>query len=251
MAQNADTPSLRAFQEGTYQGKPIVFWLKVLRDRNEELMSDAFDAVRSLDRDAWIAVPDLTRLVAAPFVPIRAGTDSHEVIASKLYDIAVRTEAIDILTTLGESGAPAAITLVQWALTERIAVEPFDIADDKELFIELVALDAEQRMRVAGAVSAFGPVAFPMIAALITSPDSARRKLAIAILSQDALPLAAELLHSEACDDRDLGLLVLKDMDLVVDEVQIDELARQIRTNCTLLSKFQKRPVSWPLSLRK
>jgi hypothetical protein len=248
---DADNPPIQSFQEGTYQGKPIVFWLKVLRDRDKELMPGAFEAIRSLDQEAWIAVPELTRLVASPFVPIRTGKDTREVIAAKLSDIAVRSEAIDILTSLGESGAPAAKALVQWALTERIAVEPFDVPEDKGLFIELVALDAEQRMRVAAAVSAFGPVAFPMVAALITSPDAARRKLATAILSQDALPLAAELLHSEACDDRDLGLLVLKDMDLVVEQSQIDELARQISSNCTLLSKFQRRPVSLPLSLKK
>jgi hypothetical protein len=240
-AGQQDKPIPKAFQERTYRGKPITFWLQALRDRNDDLMSSAFEAIRSLDDDAWIAVPDLTRLVAAPFVAIHASTDTREVIASKLFDIVVRAEAIDTLAWIGEPAAPATSALVDWALTERIAAGPSRSSADRELFIELVAMDTEQRMRVAGAVSAFGPAASPIVAKLLTSYDTSKRKLAVAILSQDALPIATELLRSDACAERELGLLVIKDMGLVVEQSQIDELARQLRENCTMLSKLQAR----------
>jgi len=55
---------------------------------------------------------------------------------------------------------------------------------------------------------------------LVTAPGQKRnapkRKLAIAILCQDALPVAAELWQSGSCEDRRPGLQILKDMDLVV-----------------------------------
>jgi hypothetical protein len=150
----------------------------------------------------------------------------------------VRTEAIETLAWIGEPAAPATSALVDWALTERVAWGTTKSAADRELFIELVAMDAEQRMRVAGAVSGFGPAASPIVAKLLTSYDSSKRKLAVAILSQDALPIATELLRSDACDERELGILVIKDMDLVVEQSQIDELTRQLRENCTMLSKL-------------
>src|SRR4030095_3259768 len=114
--QKRADPGLRAFKERTYQGKPIVFWLKALRARDEELLAGAFEAIRSLEGDAWVAVPDLIRVVAAPFVAIDSVKDSREVIASKLYDIAVRNEAIDTLGGIGEPAASATTTLVRWAL---------------------------------------------------------------------------------------------------------------------------------------
>jgi hypothetical protein len=194
------------------------------------------------DEDAWVAVPDLTRLITAPFAAIRVGLDSHEVIASKLYDIAVRAEAIDILRWIGEPGAPATAALIQWALTSRVAREPKrGLEEDNQLFIELVAMDAEQRMRVAGAVATFAPDAFPMVVRLLTSSDAAKRKLGVAILSQDALPVAAELLRSNVCEERETGLLILKDMDLVVPQPYLDELANQIRENCAALTKIHLR----------
>ena len=90
-----------------------------------------------------------------------------------------------------------------------------------------------------------------MVAKLLTSTDPSKRKLAVAILSQDALPIAAELLRSKLCEDRELGLLVLKDMDLVVSQAHIDELTTQIRAECSILSKGQNRPSPLPLSSRK
>jgi hypothetical protein len=238
-AVEKDDPPVRTFQERTYQGKPITFWLKALRERDEQLMSRAFEAIRSLDEDASIAVPDLMQIVAAPFIPIHIVKDPHAVIASKLYDIAVRTEAVDTLAWIGEPAAPAAPALIQWALMTRIIQGTDRTPDENELFIELVAMDAEQRMRVAGAIAAFGPKAYPRVAKLLTSSNAAKRKLSVAILNQDALPIAAELLRSNDCEERHIGLLVLQDMDLVVARSFLDELATQIRENCAMLTKVQ------------
>src|SRR5437879_2849908 len=76
LASRADEPE--------YLGKKLSFWMKVIRDRDKEMISLAFDALRSLGPEAQAAVPDLTALVAAPFTPIRIGKDSQKVIASKL-----------------------------------------------------------------------------------------------------------------------------------------------------------------------
>jgi len=233
------TPQQRLLQNRTYMGKPLTYWLQVLRDRNEEMISYAFDAIHSLGDDAWIAVPDLSRLVAAPFAPVRIGSDSRELIASKVVDITIRTEAIETLAWIGAPATPSTTALVEWAVMPRVVVGPLTTHDDLELFIELVTLDAEQRMRVAGAVAEFGPDASIAIAGLLTSSEAAKRKIAVAILSQDALPIAAELLRSNVCDDRKLGLLILKDMDLIVAQPYLDELAKQIRENCLILSKLQ------------
>ncbi len=100
-------------------------------------------------------------------------------------------------------------------------------------------MDAEQRMRVAGAVAQFGQATLPAIAKMLASTDASKRKLAVAILSRDALPVATELLRSKRCDDHELGLQILRDMDLVVSPIFIDELSRQIRENCTLVTKVQ------------
>jgi hypothetical protein len=209
--------------------KPLNYWLTVLRNRDESLLPLAFPAIRSFGPNAAAAVPDLTRLVAAPFTPIVIGKDSHEELASKLYDIAIRTEAIDTLAVIGEAASTSTRSLVDWALTPRIVVPGImRNTDDDELFIELVMMDTEQRMRVAGAVAGFGPDAAPAIAALISSHDAARRRLGVAILSQGALPIAAELLRSSNCDERALGFQIVKDMELVVAKPYLDELMQRI-----------------------
>jgi hypothetical protein len=229
----------RLFQERTYLGKPITFWLDAIRNRDANLMSNAFDAIYSLGPDAWVAVPDLTKLVAAPFAPIDIDRDSKGVVASKVYDITVRSEAVEMLGWIGPSAAPSTLTLIQWALARRIMPSAKRSAGNYELFIELVTMDAEQRMRVAGAVSQFGRETFPFIAKLLSSSDASRRKLGVAILSQDVLPVAADLLRSDVCSDRELGLTVLKDMNVVVDSASIDELSRQVQDSCSALTKFQ------------
>jgi hypothetical protein len=227
------------FQERTYHGRPLTFWLKVIRDRDEDHLSAAFDAIHSLGPDAWVAVPELARLIEAPFTTINMDRDSEEVLAAKLFDISVRSKAIETLGWIGESAAPSTSALLKWGLMKRVSPPAKHSAERDELFIELVAMDAEQRMRVAGAIAQFGSDSFPAIARMLASTDATKRKLAVAILSQDALPVATELLRSEACDDRELGLQILKDMDLVVAPSHIDELSRQIRENCTLVTKVQ------------
>jgi hypothetical protein len=147
----------RLFQERTYMGKPLTFWLKALRDRDEERMSDAFSAIYSLGDDAWVAVPELSRIVAAPFEPIRIGDDSMETVASKLYDIAIRTEAIEALGWIGKSAAPSTPSLVKWGLMQRVSPDYKRSSQNDELFIELVAMDAEQKMRVADAILRVSP----------------------------------------------------------------------------------------------
>ena len=229
----------RLFQERTYMGKSLTFWLKALRDRNEEMISDAFNAIYSLGDDAWVAVPELSRIVGAPFEPIGIGTDSTETIASKLYDISIRSEAIEALGWIGEPAAPSTPSLLKWGLTQRMVPDYKRSSQNDELFIELVAMDTEQKMRVAGAVSRLGRNTIPAVAKMLASPDFSKRKMAIAILSQDALPVATELLRSDLCEDKRLGLRIMTDMDLVVSPVYIDELAHQIAEKCGILTKVQ------------
>ncbi len=228
----------RLFQERTYLGKPLTFWLKALRDRDEENLSDAFGAIHSLGSDAWVAVPELSRVVAAPFEPIRIGSDSEETIASKLYDISVRTEAIETLGWIGEPAAASTPALIKWGLMQRISMDFKRSPDNNVLFIELVGMDAEQRMHVAGAIAQLGPDTFPLLARMLASSDAPKRKLAVAILGQDALPVATDLLESGNCEERRLGLQILKDMDLVVARAQIDELSNQIGEICSMLTKL-------------
>src|SRR5262245_604580 len=122
-AENGHNDHDQLFQERTYLGKPLTFWLKALRDRDEENLSDAFEAIHSLGTDAWVAVPELSRVVEAPFEPIRVGTDSTETIASKLYDITVRTEAIETLGWIGGPAAPSTLALIKWGLMQRISTD--------------------------------------------------------------------------------------------------------------------------------
>ena len=56
-AERAGDDRDRLFQERTYQGKPLTFWLKVIRDRDDEQLSAAFDAIHSLGPDAGSQCP--------------------------------------------------------------------------------------------------------------------------------------------------------------------------------------------------
>ena len=118
--------------------------------------------------------------------------------------------------------------LIRWALTPLVIPDLIRNPDNEELFIELVMMDTEQRLRVVGAISQFGPDASPIIAGLLSSPDAAKRKLGVAILREGALPIAVALLRSRHCDDRNLGLIILKDMDLVVAKPYLDWLQARI-----------------------
>ena len=226
--QKADDRRDHLLQERTYLGQSLTFWLQMLRDRNEDTISLAFDAVRSLGSDGWIAVPELARLVGAPFAPIDVVKDSRESIVSKVYDIAVRTEAINVLDAMGESASPATVVLIRWALMPRIVLGKGRTTDQDDLFIELVVMDADQRMRVAAAIAEFGRPAFPAVAALLTSSDASSRKLGVAILNQQALSVAGDLLRSEACDDRSVGFAIFEDLDLIVSRSFIDELRNRV-----------------------
>ena len=219
--------------EPEYLGKTLNYWIEVIRNRDEQMMPLAFEAIGSLGSAAEAAVPDLITIVTAPFSPIYIGRDSQRVIASKLYDIETRAAAIDTLTLIGESASSASAPTIGWALIPKVIPDTIRSKDDEELFIELVMMDTEHRMRVAGAIGAFGKGASPAIALLLSSKDAEKRKLGVAILSQDALPIAADLLRSPRCDDQNLGLLILRDMGLVVAKSHLDSLQQMVGCNST------------------
>jgi hypothetical protein len=112
-----------------YQGKSLSFWVQVIRDRDEKLMQIAFDALRSMGPQAWPAVPELTQMVSAPFTAIHIGKDSDEEISSKLYDIEMRSEAIDTLATIGDAASSATIPIIDWALTIRVSARDISAKD--------------------------------------------------------------------------------------------------------------------------
>src|SRR5262245_59750384 len=90
-------PWLVLNDQPTYKGRPLSYWINVIRDRNEEEIGIAFEAIRNLGPRSATAVPELTQIVAAPSAPIRLGTDSDEVVAVKLNDLELRSEAIDAM----------------------------------------------------------------------------------------------------------------------------------------------------------
>lgn len=217
--------------EPEYLGKKLSYWMIVIRERNEDMISLAFDAIRWLGPEAQAAVPDLTALIEAPFTPIRIGKDSQKTIASKVYDIEVRASAIDALASIGEAASSAALPLVRWALMPRVVPDLIRTPDDEKVFIEMVIMDTEQRMRVAGVIPEFGPDASSVIAGLLSSTDAEKRKLGVAILSEHALPIASELLRSPRCEERKLGFIILRDMDLVVSKPHLDWLQKTMVCN--------------------
>jgi hypothetical protein len=225
-AQKPNLASYGVADEPEYQGKNLSFWLKIIRDRNVEMIPLAFDAIRSLGPRAWSAAPELTRIVAAPFVAVNIGKDPDEVVATKLYDIELRSEAIEALASIGESASPATAVVVQWALTLRVASENRLTPDEAELFIELVTLDAEYRLRVIAAVTAFGKPATTALVRLLKSENVEKRKIAVAILGLDALTLAADLLKSPSCEDRQLAIAILGDMEPIVARSYIAQFSR-------------------------
>jgi hypothetical protein len=214
--------------EPEYFGKNLNYWINVLHDRDQEMISLAFDAIRASGPDAKAAVPDLIALLEVPFSPIDVGKDSQKVIASKLYDIEIRAGAVDTLASMGETASPATAAVIGWALTPRVIPQVIRNEEDQELYLELVMMDTEQRMRVAGAVNEFGIGGSYAIAKLLSSQDTEKRKFGVAILNEKALPIAADMLRSSHCEDRSLGLLMLQDMDLVVARSHLDGLRRLV-----------------------
>jgi hypothetical protein len=221
--QQIDKTSGGIQRDPTYHGEPLSYWVRSIRDRDEKILL-AIDAVTDLGPDAWPAVGELTRIVAEPFTPVRIGVDQDDVIASKLFSLHLRADAIDALTAIGEAAASSSAPLIQWAVTVRVIPMNLDNVKDNELFVDLITLDVLERMRVAGAVARFGPAASPAIVALLKSPDGEKRKLGVAILNENALPIAAHLLKSRNCEDRKRGIAILDDMWPVVAKQHLAEL---------------------------
>ena len=228
--QQIDKTARETQRDPMYHGKPLSYWLRSIRDRDDRIVT-AFDAIRDLGPDAWPAVEELTRIVAEPFTPVRLGVDPDDVIAPKLVSIHLRAGAIDALTAIGEAAASSTAPLIQWALTVRVIPVNLGNVNDDELFIDLIAIDVLERMRVAGAVARFGPAAAPAIVALLKSPDHEKRKLAVAILSEGALPIVADLLKSRNCEDRKRGIAILADMWPVVAKEHLVELKTALVCN--------------------
>lgn len=196
-------------------GEPLSHWLAIIRSRDPEQAELAFDAIVELGPAARKAVPELTRIVAEPFTPIRVGRDDRREVLSKLLDIQLRAGAVDSLAAIGEDAAAAAPAVIQWSLTIRVL--PSDVRTPEDAFyIELVGMDVLERMRGAGAMARFGVRAAGAVQELVESRDNEKVKFATAILSEGSLPIATSLLASESCRDRVLGLTLLADMWSVV-----------------------------------
>jgi hypothetical protein len=218
----------RPSDEPSYQGRPLSHWLRIIRDRNEEELPLAFDAICYLGPDAQAAVPPLTRIVTAPFAPIYIGKDSDDLIASKLYDIELRLEAIDALACIGEAASSATIPMINWAVTARVVPPEIHNAKNDERFIDLVTMDVEQRIQVVIAIAELGDAARPILIEVLKSAGAEKRKLAVAILGEEALTIAADLLRSRDCDDARLGITILGDMEPVVARAHLTELKNRL-----------------------
>jgi hypothetical protein len=204
----AKTPATQT--EPVAFGRPLSFWLKSIRERNADVEM-AFEAIVELGPEAWPAVPELTRIVAEPFTPIRIDRDSRSEMHSKLQNIHLRAGAVDGLAAIGEAAAPSAEAVIRWGLTLR-TVAPDERPISNGLLLDLIGVDVLERMRAAGAVAQFGPGAAGPVQKLLESPDNEERKFSAAILNDAAVPIAADLMNSESCKDRQLGLSVLSGM---------------------------------------
>lgn len=207
-----------------YMGKPLSYWIGSLRHRDEE-MKLAFAAINALGPDADSAVPELIQIVSEPFTAIWVGADKREQVADKVANIQLRADAVDALGSIGALAAASAPFLIQWALMVRVVPMNVTTREEEELYIDLIAVDVLERMRVAGAVALFGRSALVPVAAALASENSEERKLAVAILSEHAPTIAASLLKSENCESRKLGIAILIDMWPVVSGDHIKDLA--------------------------
>jgi hypothetical protein len=210
-AQTRDEDSLPAFEDPSYSGKPLSYWLKSIRNRDDQ-MGLAFDAIRNLGPAAYAAVPDLILVVSEPLTPIEVGVDGYSAVAQKLRVIRIHSSAVDCLGAIGKAAAPSAPTLAEWALTPKMILRGIRNREEQDAFVDLVGIDIVERMRVVGAISKFTPNASLFIAGLLKSPNEEARKLGVAILHENALPLAVTLLQSESCGDQELGFNILFDM---------------------------------------
>jgi hypothetical protein len=222
-----DTSS-RTTREPHFDGRPLSYWIKAIHDRDEETLSLALDAITLMGPDARAAVPELTRLLSDPFRPVHLGTDSDTTIADKLYDIEVRSAAIDALASIGEAASPATLPVIQWALTVRVIPPRISSREEHERFVALVTLEAEYRIRVIHALGQFGEPGVPALVRLLRSPDPERRKLAAITLGMDVLPIVTQLLMSRNCDDAQLGITILRDMSPAVAPIYLAELQEML-----------------------
>jgi hypothetical protein len=205
-----DAPSVNT-NEPSYQGKPLSYWVKSLRNRDDH-MSTAFEAVRILGPAASAAVPELTRIVSEPVIPIEVGVDGYGTASAKLRQIQLHSHAVDCLRAIGMPAASSAKALTQWALAERVVAGNFRDEEDRGVFINIVGIDVVERIRVAGAVAEFLPDSSMVVAELLKSKDEEAVKHGVAILSERSLPIATELLKSRNCTDEKLGLKMLADL---------------------------------------
>jgi hypothetical protein len=207
-----------------YMEKALSYWIDSLRTRDDE-MKLAFAAINALGPDAESAIPELVRILVEPFTAIWVGTDKREQVAAKVANIQLRADAVDALGSIGAPAAASTPSLIQWALMVRVVPMNVTSREDEELYIDLIAVDVLERMRVAGAVALFGKSALLPIAVSLASQNDEERKLAVAILSEHAPPIAASLLKSESCESRKLGIAILMDMWPVVSADHIKDLA--------------------------
>src|SRR5437762_11396122 len=80
----ATTTLASPVDEHQYLGRNLNYWMSVIRDRNQDMISLAFEAIRWLGPEARTAVPDLTALIEAPFTPIRSEEHTSE-LQSPMY----------------------------------------------------------------------------------------------------------------------------------------------------------------------
>jgi hypothetical protein len=231
-------------QEPVYMDKPLSYWLRSIQKRDED-MERAFDAIRALGPAAVAAVPELTRIIGEPFVPVHMGVDERDAILAKIFDIQIRADAIDALTAIGEAAASSSMTLIHWALTVRVIPGNGGGAADDARFIDLMAIDILERMRVAAAIGRFGADSASAVALLLASPGGEGRKLGVAILGEKALPIAVTLLKSEDCEERKLGVAILVDMWPVVPREHLFKLEQAVACDLINPPDREERPLSF------
>jgi HEAT repeat protein len=212
--------------ESTYAGKPLSYWVKALRDRNEDQLLLALEAISFFGPAAQSAVPELIRIINDPFEPIRLGKDTDEVIVSKLVEIEIRAEAIAALAEIGEGAAPAAVPLIEWAARPRVVPAAKPSALNTDRFIDLALMDAEHRLHVILAIAFLGDAPVPALTELLRSPNAEKRKLAVTVLGEEAMWIAADLIRSGDCEEVALALTILEDLAPVISMSTLDEFKR-------------------------
>lgn len=217
-------------------GEPLSSWMKTIRDKDLDKSDMAFEAIISLGPAAWRAVPELTKIVAAPFIPIQLGKDTRSEIQMKLLDINRRAGAVDALGAIGPAAASSAEDVIRWGLTLRMTAPDVPATRDR-LYIDLVGIDILERMRVAGAVARFGPGASGVVQELVESSDNERRKLSAAILNEDTITIARDLMNSENCENRLLGLSLISAMWPVVAKEHLTNLKEVLSCPASELEK--------------